>query len=90
MTTTPERMTEILTALTVAGAGWPDVARKLPEYQRHSLGIPSGPGVHRPWVLLTDDYPPYWDTQTPVRLVRHETGLWFLKGSTYLRDLEDA
>jgi len=71
------RVDEIRSTLAVAGAGWATIARALPEYKKHSLGVAAGIGVHRPWVLL-DDWIENWDA--PPRLVRHESGRWFLKG----------
>lgn len=81
---TAGRVEEICSALRVAGAGWVDIARRLPEYRKHSLGIPSGIGLHRPWVLLDGEHEEH---DAPVRLVRHENGVWFDKG-TYLVDVE--
>lgn len=83
---TAARVAEVCSALRAAGAGWPDVARKLPEFQKLSRGIPSGPGLHRPWVLLEG---PHENHESPVRLVRHENGVWFDKG-TYLHEIEGA
>lgn len=74
---TAARAAEIRSVLAVAGAGWATVARRLPEFERLSHGRPSGPGLHRPWVLLNDDIED-WDA--PPRLVRFDTGHWFLKG----------
>lgn len=82
---TTARVGEIKSALAVAGAGWPTVARRLPEYERHSLGVPSGIGLHRPWVLL-NEYIEDWDA--PPRLVRHESGRWFLKGELRVAETE--
>ena len=80
---TAGRVTELCSQLTAAGAGWADVARKLPEFQKLHHGRPSGPGIVRPWVLLEG---PHEDHDAPVRLVRHENGRWFAKG-TYLREV---
>jgi len=77
------RVAEIIGQLEAAGAGWADVARRLPEYHKHHLGRPSGRGLVRPWVLLDE----IEDYEAPPRLVRYENGRWFLKG-TLLRDLE--
>lgn len=81
---TAERVREICSALRVAGAGWPDIARRLPEFGRLSLGRPVGPGLVRPWVLLNEEHEEH---DAPVRLVRHENGVWFPKGA-YLVDVE--
>lgn len=77
------RVDEVCSQLQAAGAGWATVARKLPEFERLSLGVPSGPGLVRPWVLLTG---PHEDHDAPVRLLRHENGRWFPKG-TYMREI---
>ena len=81
--TTSDRVAEIIGQLEAAGAGWADIARKLPEFRRLSLGVPAGPGLHRPWLLLdeVDDY------DAPPRLVRYENGTWFLKGARLI-DIE--
>ena len=81
---TAGRVDEICSALTSAGAGWADIARRLPEYGKHSLGVPAGPGHHRPWVLLAETHEEH---DAPVRLVRYENGVWFPKGA-YLVDVE--
>lgn len=81
---TAERVTEVCSQLTAAGDSWPGVARKLPEFERLHPGRPLGPGYVRPWVLLTGPHETY---DTPVRLLRHENGRWFLKG-TYAREVE--
>lgn len=75
------RMAEILAALEEAGDGWPAVARRLPEYARLHRGRPAGPGVVRPWVLLSGHHEG-WPVDLPVRCIRHETGVWFTKGTT--------
>lgn len=81
--TSEERLTEIIGQLQAAGAGWADIARRLPEFRKLSHGRPAGRGVHRPWILLDeiDDY------EAPPRLVRYENGVWFLKG-TRTADIE--
>lgn len=79
------RVDEILAALTAAKAGWPNVARKLPEFARLSYGKPMGTGIHRPWVLLEGQHEEF--DLVPIRLVRFETGVWFMKGE-YARDIE--
>lgn len=83
---TAVRVAEVCSALRAAGAGWPDVARKLPEFVRLHHGTPSGPGLVRPWVLLEG---PHEKHDAPVRLIRYENGTWFLKG-TYLHEIEGA
>lgn len=75
---TAVRVDEICTALTRAKAGWPTVARALPELARYSYGQPLGPGHHRPWVLLKGEHEDF--DSIPVRLVKFETGVWFMKG----------
>lgn len=79
----PERVQAICSELTAAGDGWIPVARRLPEYVKHSKGRPSGRGLHRPWVLLDGSL----DEGVPARLLRYETGVWFAKGE-YLTDVE--
>ncbi len=82
---TAVRVEEVCSALTAAGAGWTDVARRLPEYRKHSLGLAGpAPGHHRPWVLLNEEHESH---ESPVRLVRYENGTWFAKGA-YLVDVE--
>lgn len=83
--TSMDRVVEIIGQLQAAGAGWADVARRLPEFRKLSHGRPAGRGLHRPWLLLDeiDDY------DAPPRLVRYENGVWFLKG-TLTRDIEEA
>jgi hypothetical protein len=75
------RVTEILAALEAAGDGWPAVARRLPEFARLHRGRPLGPGVVRPWVVLSCPHEG-WPIDLPVRLILHETGVWFVKGTT--------
>lgn len=75
---TAVRVDEICRALTAARAGWPTVARQLPEFERLSYGKPLGPGLHRPWVLLRGEHEDF--DAIPVRLVKFETGVWFMKG----------
>lgn len=82
---TRARVGEIIGQLEAAGAGWADVARRLPEFQKLNRGVPSGPGLVRPWVFLADEIEDY---EAPPRLVRHENGVWFLKGTPY-RDIEE-
>ena len=75
---TAVRVDEICRALTAAKAGWPTVAQALPELVKFSYGKPLGPGVVRPWVLLAGPHEDF--DGIPVRLVRFETGVWFMKG----------
>lgn len=76
---TAKRVDEICTALTRAKAGWLNVARSLPEFDRLHYGRPFGtPGHVRPWVLLRGEHEDF--DSIPVRLVRFETGVWFMKG----------
>lgn len=84
MTVTDQRLAEIAAILTEAGDNWPAVARKLPEYKQHALPVPSGPGVHRAWVLLSEEHE---YLEMPMRLLRHENGSWFHKGQ-YKQDVE--
>lgn len=84
-TITAARVAEVCSALAAAGAGWADIARRLPEFSKLHLGQPLlGPGYVRPWVLLAGEHETY---ETPVRLIRHENGTWFIKG-TYLHEIE--
>lgn len=75
---TAERVDEICRQLTAAKAGWVGVAQQLPEFVRLSYGRPLGPGHCRPWVLLQGPHEEY--DGVPVRLVKFETGVWFMKG----------
>ena len=75
---TARRVDEICIALTRARAGWPTVARSLPELVKLSYGKPLPPGQHRPWVLLQGPHEEF--DGIPVRLVRFESGVWFMKG----------
>lgn len=84
MTITAARVAEVCAALQAAGDGWPGVARALPEFERLHKGRPAGPGMVRPWVLLDGEHERY---DAPVRLLRHENGRWFIKG-TYMREVE--
>lgn len=84
VTITAARVAEVCSALADAGAGWAEVARQLPEFERLHRGRPAGRGVVRPWVLLAGQHESY---DTPVRLVRYENGRWFIKG-TYMREVE--
>lgn len=75
---TARRVDEVCAALTRAKAGWVGVAQQLPEFVKLSYGKPLGPGLHRPWVLLAGPHEDF--DGIPVRLVRFETGVWFMKG----------
>lgn len=76
---TNDRLIEIEQALEAAGEDWPAVAKTLPEFARLHRGIPAGPGLVRPWVLLKG--PQEWiGTLIPVRLVQFGDGAWLLKG----------
>jgi len=84
---TAVRVAEVCSALRAAGAGWPDVARHLPEFVKLHHGKPGPSKGHvRPWVLLDG---PHEKHDAPVRLIRHENGTWFDKG-TYLHEIEGA
>lgn len=72
------RVEEIRSALAAAGPDWPAAAKQLPEVRRVSTGIPSGPGMHRPHVWLTEEIE--GRLLMPPRLVLHENGTWFLLG----------
>lgn len=85
---TAARLTEILDELVTAGDDWPTRARKLPEFGKLSTGKPTGPGLHRPWVLLNGEHEHF--DNVPVRLVMYEDGTWFLKGTVTIRQLEDG
>lgn len=80
---TMARVVEIIGQLEAAGAGWADIARRLPEYRKHRPGVPSGPGLTRPWLLLDE----IEDYDAPPRLYRYENGVWFLPGTRTL-DIE--
>lgn len=82
---TAERVEEILAELWSAGAMWPAVARRLPEYDKLHHGCPEGSGKVRPWVLLRGEHEGWGPI--PVRLIRHELGPWFVKG-TYAHEIE--
>lgn len=84
MTVTDARLRDIARSLTEAGDNWPAVARRLPEYKSHALPVHDGPGVHRAWVLLSEEHE---DLEMPMRLLRHENGSWFHKGQ-YKREVE--
>lgn len=78
------RFDAIIDELNAAGDDWPRVARRLPEYLRLSQGVPSGPGLVRPWVLLHGEHE---YLEMPPRVIRYENGCWFHKGQ-YKADVE--
>lgn len=82
---TARRVDEVCIALTRAKAGWPGVARQLPEFERLHYGKPLPPGIVRPWVLLAGEHEDF--DGIPVRLIRMESGVWLMKGER-LADVE--
>lgn len=76
---TNDRLVQIEGQLEEAGDDWQPVARALPEFQRLHEGIPAGPGLVRPWVLLKG-IQEWAGSGIPVRLIRFDDGAWLLKG----------